>query len=300
MSKIKEIFVIMPSSRLIFSNEKGRRIYEKQYFDDLYRIIADASSSINPDVQCRRSIVKSGDIKADIIRNLSSADIVIAVVTGRSSNIFWQLGIRHALKKGTIILQDRSDESPLGLVGYSAYPYQIDNPKGIENLKDFIVDKLNVYENAFLSDSPVQNILGQDLTEFVNIGANRIDIFISYSSRDREEGMTIAEKAEKRKLLVFLDKKDIEYGAEFGEEIRYNLLRSREICVLITPEALRSEWITTEWGAAWALKKPITPILLRCSESQLPDRLRRYQYVDFHKIDNYLDQVVKRKNVQKS
>lgn len=44
---------------------------------------------------------------------------------------------------------------------------------------------------------------------------------------------------------------------------------------------LASDWVKTEWGAAWVLKKPIVPILLRCAPAQLPDRLSRLQCVDF-------------------
>jgi hypothetical protein len=51
---------------------------------------------------------------------------------------------------------------------------------------------------------------------------------------------------------------------------------------------MESEWVTTEWGAAWALEKKIIPILLRCEVSRLPDRLKRIHSVDFHRYNDLI------------
>jgi hypothetical protein len=122
-----------------------------------------------------------------------------------------------------------------------------------------------------------------------------IDLFISYSSRFKDQAEEIQQKAKQKLLNVFLDKTDISYGSDFSEVIKESLLRSRELCVLVTPDAITSEWIISEWGAAWALNKRITPILHRCDVGQLPDRLKRFEVVDLIDIDRYLDQVKERK-----
>jgi hypothetical protein len=45
---------------------------------------------------------------------------------------------------------------------------------------------------------------------------------------------------------------------------------------------LKSDWVLSEWGAAWALGKKIVPILHRCDPEKLPDRIRRRQCIDFY------------------
>jgi hypothetical protein len=125
--------------------------------------------------------------------------------------------------------------------------------------------------------------------------AESIDLFVSYSHFDSTKAKSIVDSAEKKNLRVFQDEK-IDYGADFGEEIRRNLLRSRELCILVTPNSLKSEWVTTEWGAAWALDKRITPILLRCAAEQLPARLQRLRCVDLDDVGEYLDRVAERKS----
>jgi TIR domain len=61
--------------------------------------------------------------------------------------------------------------------------------------------------------------------------------------------------------------------------------------LLVSPTSLKSDWVLTEWGAAWALGKKIVPILHRCSPEQLPDRIRRLQCVDFYKYSELIARI---------
>ena len=79
--------------------------------------------------------------------------------------------------------------------------------------------------------------------------------------------------------------KSIQPGHDFAEEIRRSLKGSREVWLLVSPASLNSEWVTTEWGAAWALEKKIIPILFRCDIDALPARLKGLQCIDFHRYD---------------
>jgi len=169
LTNIKNVLIIIPSpdSRIVFSKDGNRKVYTPEYFETFYQIIVDAVKSYCCEIQCNRSFSQSEQISSDIIKSIANADIAIAVVTGRSSNIFWQLGVRHALKEGTIILQDYKDESPLGIVGYTSYQYQIENADGIKNLKTLIREKISIYDKVPFGDSPVQNILGVDFTELL-------------------------------------------------------------------------------------------------------------------------------------
>ena len=119
-------------------------------------------------------------------------------------------------------------------------------------------------------------------------------IFLSHSARDLEHAKWLNRMASKKGLKMYVAARELSGGDEFIEEIRHALLGSSELCVLITPQSLKSSWVFTEWGAAWALGKRITPILLQCSADQLPDRLKIRESVDFHKIGKYLGDVAKR------
>lgn len=110
------------------------------------------------------------------------------------------------------------------------------------------------------------------------------DVFISYASADSNEANQIYEAILARGKKAFLSSKSLRPGEDFADKIREALIASRELWLLVSPTSLGSDWVVSEWGAAWALDKRIVPILHRCSPEQLPDRIRRLQCIDFYKF----------------
>lgn len=121
------------------------------------------------------------------------------------------------------------------------------------------------------------------------------DVFLSFSSNNKAEAEKIGSAAEAKGVSVFMSEKDLTSGDVWDETIREALLTSREMAILVSPTSLKSEWVATEWGIAWALQKRITPILFRCDIAQLPDRLKRYEARDLHETDLYVSEVFSRK-----
>ncbi|MBC8353375.1 MAG: toll/interleukin-1 receptor domain-containing protein [Planctomycetes bacterium] len=85
-------------------------------------------------------------------------------------------------------------------------------------------------------------------------------------------------------------------GDPFAQKIRQSLLSSRELCVLYTPNAKDSVWVSTEWGAAWALGMRITPILSGIAIDAISDdRLKQLQTIDMDELDEFVAAVQKRR-----
>ncbi|MGI2900828.1 hypothetical protein [Shewanella algae] len=57
----------------------------------------------------------SGDLLPHTLRQLCKARLVIANIDGRNSNVFYELGIAHAIDKGTILVSQSLDEVPVDL-----------------------------------------------------------------------------------------------------------------------------------------------------------------------------------------
>lgn len=114
------------------------------------------------------------------------------------------------------------------------------------------------------------------------------DAFLSYSISNSAEAELIHSKASTAGLRVFMAPKLLVPGDDFAEEIRSALEGSAELWLLLTPQTARSEWVISEWGAAWVLKRTIVPILHRCAPDALPDRLARFQCIDLHRIDELI------------
>lgn len=116
----------------------------------------------------------------------------------------------------------------------------------------------------------------------------RYDIFLSYSTANSKEAELVCSKASAAGLRVFMAPKDIEPGDDFAEEIRSALEGAVELWLLVSPQSIGSEWVISEWGAAWVLKRKIVPILHRCTPEDIPKRLSRFQCIDFYRIDELI------------
>jgi hypothetical protein len=114
------------------------------------------------------------------------------------------------------------------------------------------------------------------------------DVFLSHATPDGAEANGIRDKVVAAGHRVFLAPKALQPGDDFAEEIRLALLGSRELWLLVSPSSSKSEWVISEWGAAWALNKRIVPILHRCGPEALPARLARLQCVDLHRLDEVI------------
>jgi TIR domain len=118
----------------------------------------------------------------------------------------------------------------------------------------------------------------------------RYDVFISYSSADSSEANQLFEAVKRAGGRAFLSAKSLKPGGDFAEDIRESLIAARQLWLLVSPTSLKSDWVLSEWGAAWALEKKIVPILHRCSPEQLPDRLSRLHCIDFYRFPELIAQ----------
>lgn len=112
------------------------------------------------------------------------------------------------------------------------------------------------------------------------------DVFLSYSHLDEEAAKKILKALDKVGAKTFMASMTLSPGDDFANKIRAALLDARELWILATPNSVRSEWVLSEWGAAWVLGKRVIPILLRCSVTDLPSRLQALQVIDYHEHES--------------
>ena len=144
----------MPISKPTSETQKDwKTIYEK--------IIKPAVESPELGFKCKRSIADRGNILKDIITDLYSSDVVIADLTDRNPNVFYELGVRHGLKHGTIILtQNRKFASIFDLSNYASHVYSWQTPSGKKKMIETIKELLRNYlANPDKSDNPVSDFL---------------------------------------------------------------------------------------------------------------------------------------------
>jgi hypothetical protein len=129
-------------------------------WDELYRDhikpVVEASG-----LRCFRAdeIVRPGSVIADVVEAVASAFLVVAEMTGQNPNVFYELGVRHALSKRTLLLSQTADDIPFDLRDNRTIIYSF-TPRGAKQLEDVLRQAITtVIASPDHCDNPVQSFL---------------------------------------------------------------------------------------------------------------------------------------------
>jgi len=103
------------------------------------------------------------------------------------------------------------------------------------------------------------------------------EIFISYSSANRDFALQIEERLEQF-FNVWIDREGIEGGMQWEKAITEALKGCTVFIVIVTPESNQSEWVARETILAEQLNKYRIPLFL---DGELPLRLLNLHFIDF-------------------
>ena len=171
---MKKCFVIMP-----IGSGKEYDIFRNRY----EKIIKPAVEELQDDDQqiyeCERAdlISKSDLITHDILKHLYESDVVIADLSKLNPNVFYELGVRHALRNKTVLIALKGTKLPFDVSNLRIIFYE-DRIGGEKEVISQIQDFLKTFvEKEDLVDSPVFLVKGENLralnddatTEFWNI-----------------------------------------------------------------------------------------------------------------------------------
>jgi hypothetical protein len=106
----KKCFVLMPFA------EQYREVYAEVYKPTCDRVGMD----------CWRvdEIARPGSITRDIVEGILDADVVIADLTTRNPNVFYELGIAHSVGNKTIMTAQTMSDVPFDIANYRVLIYE--------------------------------------------------------------------------------------------------------------------------------------------------------------------------------
>jgi len=114
-------------------------------FDALYRDVIKPVAEDELDFEVVRvdEIQAPGLVIDDVQRQIAASNVVVAEISTRNPNVFYELGYAHALRKPAVILVRREDRNdvPFDLRGYRAIYYDdsIGGKKAVEqNLRSYL------------------------------------------------------------------------------------------------------------------------------------------------------------------
>lgn len=115
-----KVFVVMPFGCL---------------YDSVYSAIQAACSKLG--VECARAdeIDQPGPIINQIFENLVDADCVVADISDKNPNVYYEVGAAHGIGKPAILLArgDAIRDLPFDIKHNRVVPYEVANPRGMVN-----------------------------------------------------------------------------------------------------------------------------------------------------------------------
>lgn len=124
-------------------------------------------------------LYRSGTIVKDILFMAGEATIILADLTGKNPNVFYELGWSHAISKPVILLTDSIEDLPFDLRALRVITYDIHEPEWSLNLRAKITRAINETLSAppefvlpsfsILSDPKLQKCPLRDRSELVRI-----------------------------------------------------------------------------------------------------------------------------------
>lgn len=147
---IKTAFIIMPFST---TTDRHTDVYWTRFFSDFLKPQLERRKYV-----CTRSQARPESIVKGILKDLRDSDLVVAVLTDFNANVWYELGIRHALRSGTIMMIEQGQKLPFDIASYGVLVYEDTLAAGpaFEQALDEFIGKI---ERDRPVDSPAQEFL---------------------------------------------------------------------------------------------------------------------------------------------
>ena len=143
-------FVIMPFTDT--TPEHTEKYWTEHYENFLKPLIEEV-----PNISAHRSEALRGDILKQIINDIVFSPIVVADLTDKNVNVFWELGVRQSFKHGTITIAEEGTELPFDIFGKGTIFY---NPKNHVEMVNFNIKfKVAIKDYLFHPDRPDSHVL---------------------------------------------------------------------------------------------------------------------------------------------
>ena len=208
-------FVIMPF------DEASRPIYDKTIRPILTKLGFDVSRA--DDLLNQRNILR------DILSSISSADLIVADLTGSNPNVYYELGLAHALRRRAILLVQHIDEIPFDLAGYRVIVYGT-RPAQLEDAR-----------------SELQKTGEMILSGSMKFG-NPVSDFLKLEIEEKRPSM-LSSTLEEQNTTVFEERSLVDHGKELADILHKLTKQTAQIGVLTNKSVGQMKNILSAGGA---------------------------------------------------
>jgi hypothetical protein len=70
-----------------------------------------------------------------VMEGIASSELIVADLTGRNANVFYELGLAHVRTKNVLLLSQKREDLPFNIAGMNCFVYEKDSKEGLKALK---------------------------------------------------------------------------------------------------------------------------------------------------------------------
>jgi hypothetical protein len=112
----------------------------EKYFAQIYSRAIDDAGMV---AKRGDSLFRSSPIMGDIWKFVQESTVLLADLTGRNANVFYELGLAHAIGKPVVLVAETMDDVPFDLRGLRVLTFDRNDPDWGATLRERIANALN-------------------------------------------------------------------------------------------------------------------------------------------------------------
>jgi hypothetical protein len=116
-------------------------------------------------------------------------------------------------------------------------------------------------------------------------------VFVSHATEDKWIAKMICSELKKRGVSSFRDDRDIVGGDDIPEKLVREIVKSKELLVILSPKSVQRPWVMLEVGAAWGRGRRIVAILYHVDVDPIPTIIKSKKAYGLNDLDQYISEV---------
>lgn len=206
----KTCFVIMAIGSQFYGDKTIDSSELKQKYNDLIKeAILKADSSL--EVVRADEISAPGTMSTDIITRIMHSDIVVADITYPNPNVFYELGLRHACRSGTIIIKEKNSSPPPFDISHLRHIQYENSTSGLQSLSAELKKVFHLFstqpnkpDNHFLE---LASLTGYEYPDFSkdkqsNIKERKVQTMLAVAQHPKLLDMMLQDQPDDQKEII--------------------------------------------------------------------------------------------------
>lgn len=177
--------------------------YESGHFNRVYEYLIKPACEMSGFKPNRADDAKASHmIMFDILKNIIECDIAICDLSSKNANVFYELGLRQAFNKKTILITDGRTNTPFDITGFRYVKY--DHSLRVDSVKDNIAEISAMLDETYTApDDDVNSIvklLKIQPAHIDRVQLNKQDSLIFSMIKQLDDKMSRIERAQRNSI----------------------------------------------------------------------------------------------------